>query len=66
MWETGAKGCTVVSLDHGQVYSVEEVDLDVLRWCRCLIDCSQASSLEEVLDKVQSHVQQELRQRLGA
>lgn len=63
--ETGAKGCTVVSLDHGQVYSVEEVDLDVLRWCRCLIDCSQASSLEEVLDKVQSHVQQELEAAAG-
>ena len=44
--EAGRKGCTLVALDHGRVVSVEHRDVDVLRWCRCQIDCAPAASLE--------------------
>ncbi len=36
--ETGPKGCTLVSVDEGRVISVEERELDVLRWEVCRVD----------------------------
>lgn len=63
--EAGPKGCTLVTLDHGRVRSVEHVDLDVLRWCVCSIDCAPLTSLEELLDAVRSRTRRELEGAAG-
>jgi exonuclease SbcD len=63
--EAGRKGCTLVALDHGRVVSVEHRDVDVLRWCRCQIDCAPAASLEGLLDLVRAEVRRELERAPG-
>jgi DNA repair protein SbcD/Mre11 len=52
--ETGAKGCTLVSVDEGRVIAVEERELDVLRWAVCRVDsarCHSADSLSDLVRK---------------
>ena len=43
--ETGPKGCTLVTVDNGEV---EHRDLGVLRWSVREIDVSAAGSVDEV------------------
>lgn len=50
--ETGPKGCSLVSVDAGQVVSVEHRALDVVRWTVCDLDLSDAQSLDEVYDRI--------------
>jgi exonuclease SbcD len=50
--ETGPKGCTLVTVDDGEVIAVRERSLDVLRWSRCPVDVSGAATREAVLDLV--------------
>lgn len=38
--ETGPKGCTLVTVDHGAVTEVAHVPLDVVRWERLEVDAS--------------------------
>lgn len=47
--ETGAKGCTLVTVDEGRVAAVEHRDLDVLRWAVCRVDAAAAAGPEEVV-----------------
>lgn len=49
--ETGAKGCTLVTVDNGEVTAVEHHSLDVVRWARIEVDASDAESAEEALDR---------------
>lgn len=63
--ESGAKGCTLVSLEDGKIDNIKHYDLDVLRWCRCIVDCTAALSPVDMLDKIRIHVQQELEQAGG-
>lgn len=63
--ETGPKGCTLVTLEHGRVTRVEHRDLDVLRWCSCPIDCSPAADLDGLLELVRSSVRQEMEAAQG-
>jgi hypothetical protein len=51
--ETGIKGCTMVTAVDGRIREVEHRALDVIRWEECLVDASQASDAEEVLERVQ-------------
>ncbi len=46
--ETGAKGALLVEVDAGEVRSVEQVWVDVLRWHRLEVDVSSARTLVEV------------------
>lgn len=46
--ETGAKGCYVVSVDDLEIKSVDFQPLDVFRWVHCIVDATQATSLEDI------------------
>ncbi len=50
--ETGAKGCTLVSVDGGQVVAVEARELDVLRWVQCRLDLDKCEKPETLLEMV--------------
>ena len=49
--ETGAKGCSVVSVEAGRVAAVEHHPLDVVRWARVEVDLS---GVETALDAIES------------
>lgn len=50
--ETGPKGCTLVTVDDGEVTDVRERYVDVLRWSRCPVDLSGATTRDAALDRV--------------
>ena len=50
--ETGAKGCTLVSVDDNHKAFAEAIDLSVLRWENCTVDVADAQSEDEVLKEV--------------
>jgi len=50
--ETGPKGCTLVSVDEGRVISLEERELDVLRWEVCRVDPALCDSVDSLCDIV--------------
>lgn len=58
--ETGAKGCTLVSVDDSEVTKVEHRDLDVLRWAICELDITGSDSVDDVYDLVREVLLQEL------
>ncbi len=57
--ETGAKGCTLVSVDEGRVISVEERELDVLRWALCRVDPARCQSADSLCDLVRETLEEE-------
>ena len=58
--ETGPKGCTLVTVDNGDVTAVEHRDLDVLRWARCEVDVTDTATLDEIYEQVRDALQQEI------
>ncbi|MGH8106102.1 MAG: metallophosphoesterase family protein, partial [Arenimonas sp.] len=58
--ETGPKGCTLVTVDHGEVSRVVHCDLDVLRWAMCAVDVTHSESVDAVLEQVRDSMQQAL------
>lgn len=58
--ETGAKGCTLVTVDNGRVLRVEHRDLDVLRWARCTVNADGARTGADVVDRVARAVEDAL------
>ena len=36
--ETGAKGATLITVESGQIAEVEHLELDDVRWHRCVVD----------------------------
>lgn len=63
--ETGVKGCTLVSVDEGRVYSVEHKEIDVLRWSIRRMDISHIDSLKSLPDLVHGAFEDERRQAGG-
>jgi DNA repair protein SbcD/Mre11 len=59
--EVGPKGCTLVTVRHDQVVSVDHRDLDVLRWLICNVDVSGARTGDDVVE----HVRQALVRQLA-
>jgi exonuclease SbcD len=57
--ETGAKGATLVTVEDGSVASLEERELDVVRWSDCLVDVSEATSAHEVVERVRAALEAE-------
>jgi exonuclease SbcD len=49
--ETGAKGATLVTVDHGAVH-LEHRALDVFRWAACAVDLAGAGSAGDALDRI--------------
>ena len=58
--ETGPRGCTLVTVDNGEVETVEHRDLDVLRWSGCTVDVTECASVDEVYEQVRESLQQVL------
>ena len=56
--ETGAKGCTLVTVEEGEVATLEARELDVLRWRTCQLDIAGCDDLDEVYDRVRLALQQ--------
>jgi len=63
--ETGAKGCTMVTVDEGEVKEIEHRDIDVLRWAVCRVDLNDCEAEEECLDRVRRSLEQELARAEG-
>lgn len=57
--ETGAKGCTLVSVDDGQVVAVEHREMDVLRWSSCRLDLVGCDKAELLLELVRATLEEE-------
>jgi len=58
--EIGPKGCTLVTVENGEVEGLEHRDLDVLRWARCIVDVSSSQTLDEVYAQVRDELEQAL------
>ena len=58
--ETGAKGCTLVTVEGGRAVSAEHRDTAVLRWCVCQVDAAGAGTAESVIDRVRTWIRQEI------
>lgn len=57
--ETGPKGCTLVTIDDGKIISVDQRDLDVLRWCSCTVSALDADTPDVILERVREKVLEE-------
>jgi len=57
--EPGQKGCTVVTVDRGACESADHRDLHVLRWALIDVDASEAGHPSDLVDKVQTLVEEE-------
>ena len=58
--EEGAKGCTVAQVCDGRLESLEHHSLDVLRWSRCMIDAAGAETFEEIMQRAEKKIDEEL------
>jgi DNA repair protein SbcD/Mre11 len=63
--ETGEKGALLVTVDDGRVASVEHRPLDVVRWCVCEVDVTQAGDVDDILDLSRQHLEQRLAEADG-
>jgi len=57
--ELGPKGCTLVTVEHGEIETVEHRDLDVFRWARCDLDVSSSETVDDVYERVRGALQNE-------
>lgn len=57
--ETGAKGCTLVTVDDHQRVSIEMRELDVLRWSLCQLDLDGCDKPESLLELVREAFESE-------
>jgi DNA repair protein SbcD/Mre11 len=57
--ETGAKSCTLVTVENGIVKGVEERSVDVMRWAECRVAVDACQSVNDVLDFVETALQKE-------
>ncbi len=48
--ELGTRGATLVTVEGGEVRSVEALSLDVVRWAECQVDISGHTRLDDVWD----------------
>ncbi|HED13334.1 MAG TPA: DNA repair exonuclease [Gammaproteobacteria bacterium] len=58
--ETGPKGCTLVTVDSGEVSEVTHRDLDVIRWSLCEVDVKDSETVDDVYEQVRVALQQAL------
>jgi DNA repair exonuclease SbcCD nuclease subunit len=50
--EAGSKGCTLVTVESGDILAVEHRDLDVMRWSLCELDVSASESVDDIYEQV--------------
>lgn len=58
--ETGAKGCAVVTVESGEIESINFVPTDVLRWKELTLELSAPQRLDDLYDLVSVRLQEEL------
>jgi len=58
--ETGEKGCSLVTVQDGNVISLDHKNLDVLRWSTCNVDVGEAESRNDVVNYVENSLAEEL------
>ncbi len=58
--ETGARGCTLVRVENGEVMQLEQHDIDVLRWSLCAVDIGGCDHIDAVCERVRTAFQQAL------
>lgn len=63
--ETGNKGCTMVTVENGEIESYTHLSLDVLRWELCEIDVSGLESLEEIIDRIREALENKVQDAEG-
>ncbi len=63
--ETGAKGCTLVTVEEGAVSRVEHRNVDVLRWSLCRVDLTGCDTEHRVFDQVASRLRMLLGENEG-
>lgn len=57
MRETGPKGCTLVTVEGGEIVEVEHRDLDVMRWSCCELDVSDSETVDDIYEQVREGLQ---------
>ncbi len=57
--ETGAKGCVIVTVEDGEVKTVEEHELDVLRWNICQVDVSDVSTMQKLRERTRMAIEKQ-------
>ena len=55
--EIGPKGCTLVTVNAGEIVAVEHRDLDVMRWSICELDVSAAETVDDIYEQVREGLQ---------
>ena len=55
--ESGAKGCTLVTVEGGEIAAVEHRSLDVMRWSLCEVDVSVGETIDEIYELVRECLQ---------
>lgn len=63
--ETGAKGCTLVTVEDNQVTLVEHIPLDVLRWTNLEVDIANMVDLDDLLAAAGMQLRQKLAEAEG-
>lgn len=63
--ETGAKGCTMVTVDDAGDVSFEHHPLDVLRWVSLHVDVTEAEDGYEAVERVSEQLEEELAESQG-
>jgi exonuclease SbcD len=58
--ESGPKGATLVTVEHGRVVSADARALDAVRWALCNVDAGGAQTGDEVVDRVRASLTQAL------
>jgi len=58
--ELGPKGCTLVTVDRGEIVAVEHRDLDVMRWSICELDASASETADDIYEQVREGLQSAL------
>ena len=58
--ETGPKGCTLVTVESGDIVEVEHRDLDVMRWSLCELDVSGSDTVDDIYEQVREGLQSAL------
>lgn len=57
--ETGAKGATLVTVEDGDITTIDHKPLDVLRWALCPIDLKDCESNDDMYERVRHSLEKE-------
>ncbi len=55
--ETGAKGASLVTVENGEITDLVPMHSDVVRWAAVTVDLRNATSFDEVLDRIRDAIE---------